>query len=58
MTLGGENIRNLQNKKDHQGSVKCIEKVDRNVLASGGRDGKIILYDLRQKNSIGEYIFS
>ena len=33
----------------HSGSVKCIEKVDAsgNVLASGGRDGKIVLYDLR-----------
>ena len=48
--------------KGHQGSVKQITKVSKNIVASGGRDGKIILHDIRLKtghaNTISEYVFA
>lgn len=36
----------------HLGSVKCIQRIDYegNIIASGGRDGKIILHDARIPN--------
>jgi WD40 repeat protein len=34
--------------QDHSESVKCLGKLEEsNIVASGGRDGKIFLYDLR-----------
>jgi hypothetical protein len=38
-----------KNKKYHQGTIKYVEILDEygNILVSGGRDGKIILYDIR-----------
>ena len=55
--------------KGHQSSVKCVTKVDSEgtIVASGGRDGKIVLHDTRLKDgyagqvqdgSYGEYVFT
>jgi WD40 repeat protein len=34
--------------KDHNGSIKSIAKTeDESLIATGGRDGKIVFYDVR-----------
>ena len=48
----------------HSASIKCIAKCpERGLVATGGRDGMIILYDLREKEAaigslLGEYTFT
>ena len=53
MTQLGEGPQSdmLSQVNGHQGSVKCLEKIDDEgkILASGGRDGKLIIYDMRKK---------
>ena len=51
----------LQKAQDHSGSLKCIAKTEENsVIATGGRDGKIFFYDVRQglAKYFGEFMFS
>jgi WD40 repeat protein len=39
----------------HEASIKSITKCEeKGLVITGGRDGKIILYDIRQRYSIGE----
>lgn len=44
----------------HEASIKCIKQVDLsgNVLVSGGRDGKIAVFDIREPNAGSEYSFN
>ena len=55
--------------KGHQGSIKCVQKVDQNgnLIATGGRDSKIILHDIRvkdgqagiiQSDSLSDFVFT
>lgn len=52
--------------EDHQKCVKCLAKYeDGSVIATGGRDGKIFLYDFRMSQAniaqftlVGEHFFN
>ena len=56
-----ETQRVLQQVQDHVGSIKTLSQTpDGAIIATGGRDGKIFFYDMRQglHKALGEFMFS
>ncbi len=51
----------IDRTQDHSASIKSIAKTeDGNLIATGGRDGKIFFYDFRQGlfKPVGDFMFT
>jgi len=51
----------VERAKDHTASIKSIAKTeDCSLIATGGRDGKIFFYDVRQglSKAVGDFMFT